>query len=104
MAKIEKNAWLNFSPLTEYEGYEFWDVADFPEVLPQDSDRFVDVDSGYVGRLDLIAHDFYQDSNLWWIIALANKIDSVPTGVYLGLRLRIPNKPYVDSLLAKAEG
>ena len=104
MPKIEKNAWLNFAPLISYESYEFWDTPDFPEILPQDNDTFITVEDVYVGRLDLIAYDYYQDSNLWWVIALANKIDQIPTGVSLNMTLRIPNKSYVDSLLSKAEG
>lgn len=102
MAKIDKTSWLNFAPYIDYSGYQFWDTPDFPHLLPQDGDKFVDVDDKYVGRLDLLAFDVYGDVNLWWVIALANKIDVVPTGVKFGMRLRIPEKTYVDSLLARA--
>lgn len=102
MAEIDKSSWLNFAPYIQYEEFQFWDTPDFPQILPQENDRFLDVDDGYVGRLDLVAHDMYGDVNLWWVIALANKIDVIPTGVKFGMRLRIPEKTYVDSLLAKA--
>jgi len=33
---------------------------------------------------------FYKDSNLWWIIAAANKIHNAPIGFPDGTILRIP--------------
>ena len=43
-------------------------------------------------RLDSIAHDFYKDSELWWIISRANpdKISGDSFFVKPGLQLRIP--------------
>ncbi len=40
-------------------------------------------------RLDLLAHRFYGDSSLWWIIAVSNNL-SDSFFVTPGTRLRIP--------------
>lgn len=99
--EISRNSWLNFSQLLEYSGTTFWDTPDFPEIVPQDDDIYLTVDDQYVGRLDLIAFDVYGDDNLWWAIAVANNLNLLPTDVRLGMKLRIPNKSYLNSLLAK---
>lgn len=98
---IRRNSWLNFAELLEFNSNVFWDHADFPEIEPQENDVFVTIDDNYVGRLDLIAFDFYGDPDLWWAIALANKIELIPTDVYMNRRLRVPAKAFVDSLIGK---
>lgn len=40
-------------------------------------------------RLDLLAHRYYGDSEYWWVIALANRIED-PFALTVGQRLRIP--------------
>jgi len=103
MAKISvrKNSWLNFSSLLESKGISFWDQPDFPEITPQSNDIFVTVDDRTAGNLDLIAFDVYKDPDLWWVIALANKIELIPTDVIINARLRIPNLSFVNSLIGK---
>ena len=98
---VDKNSWLTLAPLLDYDGFTFWDTPNFPDIEPQDKDVFVDVTDLYVGRLDLLAFDQYGDVNLWWAIALANKIDLIPSGVVLGMRLRIPNKAYLQRLISR---
>lgn len=45
-------------------------------------------------RLDLLANEFYKDSSLWWIIAVANNINGVNIGLEAGLQLRIPKNKF----------
>ena len=45
-------------------------------------------------RLDLLANEFYKDSYLWWIIAVANNINGVNIGLEAGLQLRIPKNKF----------
>jgi hypothetical protein len=40
-------------------------------------------------RLDTLAHRYYGDSELWWVIALANRIKD-PFSLSVGAHLRIP--------------
>lgn len=41
-------------------------------------------------RLDNLANTYYDDSNLWWIIARANNIGKGNLNVPVGIQLRIP--------------
>jgi len=57
------------------------EIPELPEdimVMTQDGDRF-----------DLLAHQYYGDSSLWWYIAKANKMkfNNIPAG----LTIRIPS-------------
>ena len=118
MARVEikRNSWLSFANLLEVndtqgtsgvsevaETIAFWDTPDFPEVVPQVTDAFITVDENNQGNLDLIAFDAYGDEDLWWVIALANNIELIPTDVVINRRIRIPNKAYVDSLIGRGE-
>ncbi len=42
-------------------------------------------------RLDLISADFYGDSTLWWVIAMANDVPGDSMFITPGFQLRIPN-------------
>jgi len=44
-------------------------------------------------RLDLLADKYYNDSSLWWVIALANNLGKGTLIVEPGIQLRIPNNP-----------
>ncbi len=41
-------------------------------------------------RFDTLAHEFYEDVTLWWIIAKANKMINGSLVVEPGIKLRIP--------------
>ena len=51
-----------------------------------DGDIFVITQTG--DRLDLLAYQFYGDSQLWWYIAKANNLTTM--NVEAGIQLRIP--------------
>ena len=57
--------------------------SDIPE-----SDNDIYIITQYGDRLDLLAHQYYNDTSLWWYIAKANnlKIMNIPEGT----SLRIP--------------
>jgi hypothetical protein len=59
-----------------------------PDIPESPSDIYVATETG--DRLDSLAYTFYQDSNLWWIIAAANKIHNAPIGFPDGTILRVP--------------
>lgn len=62
-----------------------------------------------IGRLDLVAYEFYGDVNLWWVIAHANNITNQFAdgrgngGMTIGMPLRIPNKSDVLSKLLQRD-
>lgn len=53
-----------------------------------DNDIYIVTQTG--DRLDTIAHQFYGDSSLWYIIAAANNIHDPSFAVEDGTTLRIP--------------
>lgn len=104
--QINKNSWLNMADLLSANddsvsgSVTFWDTPDFPQLLPQTSDTYFQIDQEHMGRLDLLAYKQYGDPDLWWVIALANGINLIPTDVILGMTVRIPPKSYVDAFIA----
>lgn len=60
------------------------------EIPVRDSDIYVMTQEG--DRLDQLAHQYFNDSRLWWIIAYANNIHDAPIGLDEGLTLRIPTE------------
>jgi hypothetical protein len=50
-------------------------------------------------RLDILAKRYYNDEELWWVIAARNHIDLPDAQMYKGRRLKIPRKDWVDRKL-----
>lgn len=70
----------------------------FKSIPKKDDDIYIITQE--TDRLDTIANQFYGDSTLWWIISLANDLNSADIGVEPGIQLRIPsNLPAVKKYL-----
>lgn len=61
------------------------------EIPVRPDDVYHRVQSHEVGRLDMIAHQYYKNPLLWWIIAIANDIYDPITPIDIGTILRIPS-------------
>jgi len=59
-----------------------------PKIERENSDLFIRTRAG--DRLDLLAHEFYKDVTLWWILATANNLGKGTFAVPPGTRLRVP--------------
>lgn len=71
-----------------------------PPVQPDDEYIF----SREGDRFDLLAKEFYDKPEYWWIIAIANDLRPLSMLVPAGLQLRIPkNLDYFDIQLEEAE-
>ena len=70
-----------------------------PRIIPnipiKDTDIFVYPLSG--DRFDTLAQRYYEDSNLWWIIAKANEISNGKISPNPEVKLRIPTE--IDDIL-----
>lgn len=55
------------------------------------------VSEAEVGRLDLLASEFFGNPNFWWVIAHENNIKDPLKDVVAGLQLRIPSFEAVTS-------
>ena len=69
---VATNSRLRFANLVSSDGVTFWDVLDL-DPIPQQSDdlKYTALSSD---RIDRIAHKFYGDPVLWWVIALASAL------------------------------
>ena len=68
---------------------EYLESTLYPIVKPNDGDTYIISEAG--DRLDLLAHKYYGDQSLWWIIATANNINDATFYVEEGIQLRIPS-------------
>ncbi len=60
----------------------------YPEIELDDSDIYIFTNIGE--RLDILASRYYNDVNLWWILAQANHVGKGTLNVIAGTQLRIP--------------
>lgn len=96
---VHRGSRLRFGELVSVDGVEFWDVLDIPEI-PSQIDDLIHLVTG-VDRIDLLAHKYYQDSRLWWVIAVANDFEDLPTELNVGDEIRVPAPRYVHQVLFK---
>ena len=78
------------------EGKRVYSSTYYPDMPLENSDEFIQTKAGT--RLDNVAHTFYGDASLWWIIAKANGISGkvvISSQTYL----RIPSN--VGGIVAK---
>lgn len=70
------------------DGREVYKSTIYPNIPLRDDDIYVAIETG--DRLDTLAHQFYNDSSLWWIIASANNIHNAVFAFTEGTILRVP--------------
>jgi hypothetical protein len=85
------NRYINI-PQTKIKGNVVYKTVRYPEVPLSSEDIYVYTQQG--DRFDILARQYYQDSSLWWVIAISNP--QITLGSLLipsGLQLRIPAFP-----------
>lgn len=96
-ATLPRRSRLRFSELLVIDGFEFWDLVDYPEVPEQRDDlQYTTIQTD---RLDLLAQRYYGDPIFWWVIAVANDLDLPQADLRPNLVLRIPSPRYVREVL-----
>lgn len=78
------------SIIRDDNGYRKLATSIIPNPDLSDEDVFIQITS--TDRLDKLAHLFYQDSSLWWIIAAANNLGKGSWIVPENTSIRIPGK------------
>tara|TARA_X000001382_G_C3130355_1_gene166146 strand:+ start:121 stop:420 length:300 start_codon:yes stop_codon:yes gene_type:complete len=68
-------------------GLRVYGTTYYPNIPIENSDSFLITKIG--DRLDMLAHKYYGDVSLWWVIAKANGIKG-KTALDPGVTLRIP--------------
>ena len=79
------------------EGKRVFKPTMYPRIPIRDSDIFIYPRFG--DRLDNLAHKYYNDVSLWWIIAKANNLDAAHIGLEVDNQIRIPTN--IQPILAK---
>ncbi len=96
---VTKRSRLNFADLVSDGEYEYWDLVVLPEIPEQSDDTRYQVMGG--DRIDLLAYKFYGSPVLWWVLAVANNMELVPTALNVGDILRVPSPRFVNQELFK---
>ncbi len=95
--QIKQRSRLRFGELVMVDGVEFWDLLELPDIEKQTDDVNYVVKGQ--DRIDYLAFRFYGDPILWWVIALANDMELLPTELNEGDTIRIPSPRYVLQVL-----
>ena len=65
-----RNVKRNIKIKRNKEGKRYYKPVKYPDIPPTSNDLYIITTVG--DRLDLLANQFYNDVNLWWIISSAN--------------------------------
>lgn len=65
---------------------------------PLDLSYVID-DVRYVHRPDLLAHDFYNDSDLWWVFGVRNGLQDPVFDLVLGRPIFVPDLSYLRRVI-----
>lgn len=83
------NRYEKISILKTEEGKRYKKTIKYPLMERSIDDIYI---IGMQGdRLDNLAYKYYNDANLWWIIARANNIGKGSLSVPIGAQIRIPS-------------
>lgn len=85
------NRYQNSNISSDSVGRRFFTNRIYPEIPETENDIYV-ITTG-TDRYDKLALQFYQDSRLWWVIAMANNSKTDSLAVKQGIQLRIPANP-----------
>lgn len=94
-----------YSPNSPYKKTKYWDKfldiwapIDIPSSV---TDAVYQIDNIYDLRPDLLAHDLYQDSNLWWVFAVRNPdvLTDPLWGFRTGTIIYVPTKETVRNAI-----
>jgi hypothetical protein len=80
--------YANIPVINRYDGKRVYLTTSYPTIIPSDSDFIIITNEG--DYLDTLAHTYYGDPTLWWIIAMVNNIGKGRLSIEPGLSLRIP--------------
>lgn len=92
--EIEYTAPSKVSRYKKVKGFKsrtniYLDLPTYVDIPVHEDDSYFIVFGKYIDRIDLIAHKFYNDSKMWWVIAEANSLED-PMDIPINTVLRIP--------------
>jgi hypothetical protein len=105
---------LIYSQIVNVEGIEYFDFPQYPKILPQKDDIFITIGQPRVNsreivtrseelRIDMLSYRIYKNPHLWWVIALRNNLELVPSQLKFGQRIVVPSPNYVYNKLLQSK-
>lgn len=88
--KLRSGSRLRFSRLIDLDGVEHWELPEYPVIEPASDDNRYTVDRN--DRIDRLASRFYGTPDLWWVIALANNMELLPSDLNPNTTIIIPSQ------------
>lgn len=85
---MAKSRYSRSDQKTDEDGNRVYKTTLFTSPDRTNNDQFIELDR--TRRLDILADEFYDDRDLWWVIAQANNLNTASFFVEAGTRLRIP--------------
>lgn len=88
MAKYHQQSFLKYARMRDDK---FLGLNQLPTIAPTSEDELYPIDAVYDQRPDLLAHQIYGSSRLWWVFSLRNPdilkdpIGDFRAGVYIYL-------------------
>jgi hypothetical protein len=82
------NRYSNTSVKFNKKGQRVLKPTLYPTIPISDEDKFIR--PVYGERLDNLAHKYYKDQSLWWVIAKANGLGKGKTALNPNFEIRIP--------------
>ena len=84
--------YTNIPIIKSLKGKQMYQTVRYPDIPRAETDTYVFTTIG--DRYDILAQQYYGDSNLWWVIANANgKLDKGSLTPPVGSQIRIPQNP-----------
>ena len=95
--EVAAHSHLVFSALKQFNEVVFWERPNLPDVVHSDLDAFFMMQ--VQDRIDNMSNDFYKDSILWWLLAVANDVRLPPLQMQPGFKFRYPDSSSVASII-----
>ena len=98
MAGFHSNeSFLKNAPVNDF----YLDINTLPKIPNSISDDIYTIESKYENRPDLLAHERYGSTNLWWVFALRNPDELVDPikDFKQGVSIKLPSAESVQNLV-----
>lgn len=79
----------------------FLDINQLPSIPATTSDETYVIDAKFDGRPDLLAHELYNNTRLWWVFALRNpdQIKDPLRDFAQGITIKVPSRSTIEELI-----
>lgn len=98
--RIRGTSRLNFARLIVLQDVEHWEKSEYPKIEESNDDTIYQVQQE--DRIDLLAERFYGNAELWWVIAIINDLNLLPSDLKPFSTIRIPTNRRINNIMRHA--